>query len=103
MGLAEHKEKIRGEKVSAATEADDLSPALRKNLTRFMKGSPADAEIPQIVRLPGGAAEFSNKVSERVPGRYAVYRKRVEVEGVAELSYKATFLPGGSIAHIKSR
>ncbi|WP_455359430.1 RHS repeat-associated core domain-containing protein [Streptomyces sp. SYSU K21746] len=91
----------RGEKVAAAAGVDDLSPALRKNLTRFMKGSPGDAQIPQIIRLPEGAAEFSYKVPGRVPGSYAVYRKRVDAEGVTELSYKTTFLPGGSIAHIK--
>ncbi|WP_327268031.1 hypothetical protein OG233_06740 [Streptomyces sp. NBC_01218] len=91
----------RGEKVAAAAGVDDLSPALRKNLTGFMKKSPGDAEIPQIIRLPGGGAEFSYKVPGRVPGSYAVYRKRVDPEGVTELAYKTTFLPDGSIAHIK--
>ncbi|WP_246459540.1 polymorphic toxin-type HINT domain-containing protein [Streptomyces himalayensis] len=91
----------RGEKVAAAVGVDDLSPALRKNLTGFMKKSPGDAEIPQIIRLPGGGAEFSYKVPGRVPGSYAVYRKRVDAEGVTELAYKTTFLPDGSIAHIK--
>ncbi|MFI6526635.1 hypothetical protein [Streptomyces uncialis] len=75
--------------------------ALRKNLTGFMKKSPGEAEIPQIIRLPGGGAEFSYKVPGRVPGSYAVYRKRVDPEGVTELAYKTTFLPDGSIAHIK--
>lgn len=91
----------RGEKVAAAAGVDDLSPALRKNLTGFMKKSPGDAEIPQIIRLPGGGAEFSYKVPGRVPGSYAMYRKRVDSEGVTELAYKTTFLPDGSIAHIK--
>ncbi|MFD8461903.1 hypothetical protein ACFV27_45380 [Streptomyces antimycoticus] len=80
---------------------DDLSPALRKNLTGFMQRSPGDAEVPQIIRLPKGGAEFSYKVPGRVPGSYAVYRKRVDLEGVTELAYKTTFLPDGSIAHIK--
>lgn len=66
-----------------------------------MKGSPGDAEVPQIVRLPEGGAEFSYKVPGRVRGSYAVYRKRVNPEGVTELSYKTTFLPDGSIAHVK--
>ncbi|MDB1088173.1 polymorphic toxin-type HINT domain-containing protein [Streptomyces sp. ACA25] len=91
----------RGEKVAAASGVDDLSPALRKNLTGFMKKSPGDAEIPQIIRLRGGGAEFSYKVPGRVPGSYAVYRKRVDAEGVTELAYKTTFLPDGRIAHIK--
>ncbi|WP_202532054.1 MULTISPECIES: hypothetical protein [unclassified Streptomyces] len=91
----------RGEKVAAATGVDDLSPALRKSLTGFMKKSPGDAEIPQIVRLPEGGAEFYYKVPGRVPGSYAMYRKRVDAEGVTELAYKTTFLPDGRIAHIK--
>ncbi|MFD3826503.1 hypothetical protein [Streptomyces sp. NPDC058625] len=91
----------RGEKVAAATGVDDLSPALRKSLTGFMKKSPGDAEIPQIVRLPGGGAEFYYKVPGRVPGSYAMYRKRVDPEGVTELACKTTFLPDGSIAHIE--
>ncbi|MFJ4964309.1 polymorphic toxin-type HINT domain-containing protein [Streptomyces sp. NPDC088729] len=91
----------RGEKVAAATGVDDLSPALRKSLTGFMKKSPGNAEIPQIVRLPEGGAEFYYKVPGRVPGSYAMYRKRVDPEGVTELAYKTTFLPDGSIAHIK--
>ncbi|MGW5450187.1 polymorphic toxin-type HINT domain-containing protein [Streptomyces asiaticus] len=95
------KNLTRGEKVAAAAGIDDLSPALRKNLTGFMKESPGDAEIPQIIRLPEGGAEFSYKVPGRVPGSYAVYRKRVDPEGVTELAYKTTFLPDGSIAHIK--
>ncbi|WP_230396124.1 RHS repeat-associated core domain-containing protein [Streptomyces blattellae] len=91
----------RGEKVAAAAGVGDLSPALRKNLTGFMKKSPGNAEIPEIIRLPGGGAEFSYKVPGRVPGSYAVYRKRVDSEGVTELAYKTTFLPDGSIAHVK--
>lgn len=91
----------RGEKVAAAKGVDDLSPALRKNLTSFMKKSPGDAEVPQIIRLPEGGAEFSYKVPGRVPGSYAVYRKRVGAEGATELAYKTTFLPDGTIAHIK--
>lgn len=62
---------------------------------------PGDVEIPQIVRLPGGGAEFSYKVPGRVPGPYAMYRKRVNHEGGTELAYKTTFLPDGSIARIK--
>ncbi|MFI9461597.1 polymorphic toxin-type HINT domain-containing protein [Streptomyces xiamenensis] len=91
----------RGEKVAAATGVDDLSPELRRSLTGFMKKSPGDADIPQIIRLSGGGAEFSYTVPGRVPGSYAVYRKRVNAEGVTELTYKTTFLPDGSIAHIK--
>ncbi|MFE7131752.1 polymorphic toxin-type HINT domain-containing protein [Streptomyces sp. NPDC057638] len=91
----------RGEKVAAAKGVDQLSPGLRKNLTRFMKGSSGNAEIPQIIHLPGGGAEFSFKSAGKVPGSYAIYRKRVNSEGVTELSYKTTFLPDGSIAHIK--
>ncbi|MBZ6107977.1 hypothetical protein ACF1HU_36380 [Streptomyces olivaceus] len=91
----------RDEKVPVAAGVDDLSPALRKSLTGFMKKSPGNAEIPQIVRLPEGGAEFYYKVPRRVPGSYAMYRKRVDSEGVTELAYKTTFLPDGSIAHIK--
>ncbi|WP_207958391.1 hypothetical protein, partial [Streptomyces sp. YIM 98790] len=91
----------RGEKVAAAVGVDDLSPALRKSLTGFMKKSPGDAEIPEIIRLPEGGAEFSYKVPGRVPGSFAIYRKRVDAEGVTELAYKTTWLPDGTIAHIK--
>jgi hypothetical protein len=59
----------RCEKVAAATGVDNLSPKQRKNLTRFMKGSPGDAEVPQIIRLWGGGVEFSYKVVGRVPVR----------------------------------
>ncbi|WP_037854132.1 hypothetical protein [Streptomyces sp. NRRL S-340] len=88
------------EKVAAAAGVDDLSPALRKSLTGFMKKSPGDAEIPEIIRLPEGGAEFSYKVPGRVPGSFAIYRKRVDVEGVTELAHKTTWLPGGTIAHV---
>jgi RHS repeat-associated protein len=91
----------RGEKVAAAVGVDDLSPALRKSLTGFMKKSPGDAEIPEIIRLPEGGAEFSYKVPGRVPGSFAIYRKRVDAEGGTELAYKTTWLPDGTIAHIK--
>ncbi|MFE9341388.1 RHS repeat-associated core domain-containing protein, partial [Streptomyces sp. NPDC007063] len=91
----------RGEKVAAAEGVDDLSPEVRKSLTNFMRKSPGAAEVPQIIRLPEGAAEFSYKVPGRVPGSYAVYRKRVDAEGATEMAYKTTFLPDGSIAHIK--
>jgi hypothetical protein len=66
-----------------------------------MKESPGDAEIPEIIRLPEGGAEFSYKVPGRVPGSFAIYRKRVDAEGVTELAYKTTWLPEGTIAHIK--
>jgi hypothetical protein len=58
----------RGEKVAAAAGVDDLSPALRKNLTGFMKKSPGDAEIPQIIRLPGGQLQGPWKGSGVVRG-----------------------------------
>lgn len=80
---------------------DELTSELRKSLTGFMKKSPGEAEVPQIIRLHDGGAEFSYEVPGRVPGSYAVYRKRVDMDGTTELAYKTTFLPDGSIAHIK--
>jgi hypothetical protein len=91
----------RGEKAKAARGYDSLSTQLRQSLTKFMKKSPGAAEIPEIARLPEGAVEFSYKVPGRVPGSYAVYFKRVDLQGVTKLAYKTTFGPDGKIIHVK--
>ena len=93
----------RGQKAQLTPGVDGLNAEQFKNFKSFIKKSSAGAESLIIARLSDGIVDFSYKVPGRVPGSYAIYRKRVGPDGVTIRTDKFTVTPSGEYAHIKPK
>ncbi|WP_328647403.1 hypothetical protein OHS58_05805 [Amycolatopsis sp. NBC_00348] len=82
---------------------DDLSLEQLRNLKRFEKKLPADAESTVITRGANGAVQFEAKVSGRVSGSHANYAKTIDASGGTIGYLKTKVVPDGSVAHVKGK
>jgi hypothetical protein len=86
-----------------AIPADELSGAQADNLRRYKKRLPAGAGDVTITGDKDGSVDFEARVPGRVPGSYAIYTKTIGPDGTTIGYEKTTFLPDGSIAHVKDK
>ena len=82
----------------------NLTPKQVANLKRFEKKLPKGANPTIVKHLPNGNKVFKAEVPGRVPGSSAVYEKTVDATTGNTVKYiKTTYLPDGSIAHVKQK
>jgi len=80
-----------------------LNPSQQSNYGRFVKKLPAAARRPTISNVGRGRVTFSSVVPGRVPGSYAIYAKTVDSTGKTVGYTKTTYLPDGSVLHVKDK
>ncbi|MEI7059236.1 hypothetical protein WBG06_25675 [Nocardioides sp. CCNWLW239] len=80
-----------------------LNAKQSKNLKRFEKKLPKDAEETIVKQLNNGDVVYTSKVPGRVPGSYAEYTKIVDEAGDTVSYVKTTYAPDGKIVHIKEK
>jgi len=85
-------------------DAGTLTVAQARNLKRFSRKVPKDAQEIKILRGTGGNRIFRADVpAKNIPGSYARYEKVVDKHGNTISYTKTTFAPDGRIVHIKPK